>query len=64
MREDQRLLDILRDVWFQFSLERGKPASGAPTGRWSGGLSVLEDVEHELRAAGMINEHGLEREDA
>jgi hypothetical protein len=50
---DQRLLNILRDVWVQFSLER-------PSGRWSGGLSVLDDVFHELRAARMIDEQGRE----
>lgn len=58
---DQRLLDILRDVWFQFSMEkRVRWLHVSEPGRWAGGLSVLEDVEHELRAAGMIDEFGLE----
>jgi len=53
------LLDILRDVWFQYSLDRRiRFHEGA--GRWAGGLSVLEDVEHQLRLAGMIDQRGLE----
>ena len=61
MVADQRLLSILRDVWFQYSLDRRIQFHGT-AGRWAGGLSVLEDVERELRAAGMIDENGLERE--
>lgn len=38
---DQRLLDILRDVWFQFSLEkRVRWLHVSEPGRWAGGLSV------------------------
>lgn len=38
-----RFLDILRDVWNQFAIER-------PDGtKWHGGLSTLEDVEAALR---------------
>ena len=58
---DQRLLNILRDVWFQYSLDRRIQFHGT-AGRWAGGKSVLEDVERELRAARMIDENGLERE--
>ena len=57
-KDEQRLLDVLRDVWVQYSLD--KRYGGIVIGRWAGGLSVLEDVEHELRAAKMIDEHGFE----
>jgi hypothetical protein len=35
-------VDLLRDVWWQFAVQR-------PDGRrWPGGLSVLEDIEELL----------------
>ncbi len=56
---DHRLMAMLRDVWVQFGIQR-QDASGALVGIYSGGLSVLEDIEHELRAARMIDHDGLE----
>lgn len=58
--EKRRLLDVLLDVWLQFSVDSRVQFHVDKPGRWAGGLSVLEDVEHELQAAGMIDENGLE----
>jgi len=44
--------ELLLDLWVQFSYEAG---SG---GRWSGGLSALEDLEAELQRRGLIDEDG------
>lgn len=46
-----RRLDLLRGVWSQFAFRR---AGGLD----SGGLSALEAVEAELRAAGVLVEDG------
>lgn len=57
---EQRLLDILLDVWYQFSIESVK--NGKPT-RWDACMSVLGDVEYELHSAGMIDEYGQATEE-
>lgn len=55
-----RLLDILMDVWMQFSIQ---PAGAPPGARSSGALSTLEDVQIALAAVGRLVPAGVEGKD-